>query len=67
MDKLYVLILMFAGILMSVVGYYRDQQAPRVKTIYKFIESSIDERKDSAYDTRAYNDNIAMFENKSIL
>lgn len=58
--KLYPIVLMFLGIIITVIGYYREKSKPSQKVIYKFIGQSLEEA-DKSEQEDVYNKFIGMF------
>jgi len=41
--KIYPITLFFLGIIIAIIGYYRQQDKPKQKIIYKFVDQTLDE------------------------
>jgi len=53
--KIYPITLFFLGVIMAIIGYYKQQDKPKQKIIYKFVDQTIDEaqkgREDEVHKT----------------
>jgi len=56
-----IITLMFIGIIITIVGYYRDKERPKEKVIYKFIDQTVDEAYTAGRTDNAYNTYLSMF------
>ena len=65
--RIYILVLFFFGIIMSIIGYYQSQpNCPKTKIVYKFVDSTVEEAQKSGQDS-VYNNFITMFSDPPIL
>jgi hypothetical protein len=62
----YILVLFFIGVILTIIGYYKSiQDNCKTKTIYKYIDQSIEEaQKGGQYSP--YNKFIHMFTDKPL-
>ena len=64
--RTYVLVIFFLGIIMTIIGHYQSKQAPAGKTVYKFLDQTIEESQKAGQES-TFNMYLPMFTDPPIL
>ena len=64
--RIYVLVIFFLGIIMTIIGHYQSNQTPKGKIVYRFIDKTIEEAQKSDQES-VYNLFAPLFVDPPIL